>query len=109
MAYRVDVTAHFKKQAKRLIKKFPSLKSEISGLIALLEQEPVQGNPLGNNCFKIRLAISSKGRGKSGGAGIISYVHFKGGKVFLLTIYDKSEQADVSDDEILSLIEGLED
>ena len=45
MAYKVDVTACFKKQAKRLIKKFPSLKSEIGALINLLEQVPVQGTP----------------------------------------------------------------
>jgi hypothetical protein len=73
----------------------------------LLEIEPVQGTAVGNNCFKIRLAISSKGKGKSGGARIISYIHFKGRKVFLLTIYDKSEQADISDSDILSLVEDL--
>ena len=108
MAYKVDVTAQFKKQAKRLIKKFPSLKSEINSLINLLEQDPVQGSPLGNNCFKIRLAISSKGKGKSGGARIISYIHFKGTRVFLLTMYDKAEQADISNGEILSLVESLD-
>ena len=108
MAYKVDVTSYFKKQAKRLIKKYPSLKSEIGTLITLLEQIPVQGTPIGNNCFKIRLAISSKGKGKSGGARIISYVHFKGERVFLLTIYDKSEQSDMDDGDILSLVEQLD-
>jgi mRNA-degrading endonuclease RelE of RelBE toxin-antitoxin system len=108
MTYKVEVTSYFKKQAKRLIKKFPSLRSEIDNLIDLLELEPNQGVSIGNNCFKIRVAIASKGKGKSGGARIISHIHFKGAKGFLLSIYDKSEQADIDDNDVLSLIDGLE-
>ena len=107
MAYKVDVTSYFKKQAKRLIKKYPSLRTELNSLIELLEQEPLQGNPIGNDCFKIRLAISSKGKGKSGGARIITHIHFKRAHVFLISIYDKSEQADISDADVKSLIDGL--
>jgi mRNA-degrading endonuclease RelE of RelBE toxin-antitoxin system len=109
MNYKVEVTSRFKKQAKRLIKKFPSLQSELALLIEALEQNPTQGTEIGNNCYKIRLAISSKGKGKSGGARIISHVYFKGAKVFLLSIYDKSEQAEINDAEILSLIGSLGD
>ncbi len=74
MNYNVEVSDNFKKGAKRLIKKFKSLTSEIKGLIATLETNPIQGTPLGNNIYKIRLAIKSKKKGKSGGARILSFV-----------------------------------
>lgn len=62
----------FQRQAKRLIKKFPSLKNEILDLIESLKTEPLQGTPLGDSCFKIRLSIASKNKGKSGGARVIT-------------------------------------
>jgi mRNA-degrading endonuclease RelE of RelBE toxin-antitoxin system len=52
MNYNIEVTSYFKKQAKRLLKKYPSLKSEILQLISLLEANPQQGTPIGNDCFK---------------------------------------------------------
>jgi mRNA-degrading endonuclease RelE of RelBE toxin-antitoxin system len=52
MNYNIEVTSYFKKQAKRLVKKYPSLKSEILQLISLLEVNPQQGTPIGNDCFK---------------------------------------------------------
>jgi mRNA-degrading endonuclease RelE of RelBE toxin-antitoxin system len=65
MNFSVEVTAHFAKQLKRLSKKFPSLKDEFKDLINSLKEKPEQGTSLGNNCFKIRLAIRSNGKGKS--------------------------------------------
>ena len=58
---------------KRRVKKIPSLKIEIARLIADLQENPSTGTALGNDCYKIRLAIASKGKGKSGGARIITY------------------------------------
>ena len=63
---------------------------------------------MGNNCFKIRLAISSKGRGKSGGARVITHIYIENETVFLLAIYDKSEQADISDKELKELLLEIE-
>lgn len=94
----------FERQAKRLIKKYPSLKKEIAGLIELLKAEPEQGKPIGNHCFKIRLGIASKGKGKSGGARIITHAQIVQNSVFLLSIYDKSEQENISEKELLNLI-----
>lgn len=68
MNFSVEATAYFAKQLKRLSKKFPSLKDEFKYLINSLKENPKQGTSLGNNCFKIRLAIRSKGKGKSGGS-----------------------------------------
>ena len=97
MKYSVLTIPPFDKQLKRLAKKFPSLKAEFINLIEDLEENPKKGTSLGNNCFKIRLAITSKGRGKSGGARVITHFYIEKESVFLLAIYDKSEKADISD------------
>lgn len=65
MTYNVEATDYFEKQLKRLLKKYPSLKKEISALVDTLETNPESGTPLGQNCYKIRLAVASKGKGKS--------------------------------------------
>ena len=59
------------------------------------------------NCFKIRMAISSKGKGKSGGARVITYVYIQDETVYLLSIYDKSEEQTISDKEIRDLIKSI--
>jgi len=75
MAYSVKSITVFERQAKRLIKKYPSLKTELAQLIQLLKKSPAQqGTSLGNNCYKIRIAIASKGKGKSCGARIITHL-----------------------------------
>ncbi len=104
MNYNIKTISVFERQAKRLIKKYPSLKSEITELILSLKENPNQGVPLGRDCFKIRLAISSKGKGKSGGARIITNIAILNKTVFLLSIFDKSEQENLSDKEIKDLI-----
>lgn len=96
----------FAKQLKRLVKKYPSLKVEYERLIEMLEKSPEHGTPLGSNCYKIRLAITSKGKGKSGGARVITLVIFEAQTIYLLSIYDKSEQADISDKELEALVKA---
>jgi mRNA-degrading endonuclease RelE of RelBE toxin-antitoxin system len=107
MSFKVELAESFKKHAKRLLRKFPSLKTEITNLIFSLETNTAQGTDLGNNCYKIRLAIKSKQKGKSGGARIISYVTIVNETVILLTIYDKSEREDISDEELQQLIKRI--
>ncbi len=108
MSYNVVSIPPFDRQLKRLVKKFPSLKTEYAKLIESLEVEPKQGVLLTNNCFKIRIAIKSKGKGKSGGARIITHVQLMGNLVFLLSVYDKSEQNDITDKEIEYLLSFIE-
>lgn len=108
MSFKVLTTSDFKRDAKPLLKKYKSLKNEIFDLITSLEEEPIQGTPLGNDCYKIRMAISSKGKGKSGGARVITCVKVVGGFVYLLTIYSKSEKENISDKELQELLKGLE-
>ena len=103
MNYKINTISVFERQAKRLIKKFPSLKKEIHSLIEELIENPTKGTLIGNSCYKIRMAIASKGKGKSGGARIITYLMFKNETLYLLSIYDKSELENISDNEITRL------
>jgi mRNA-degrading endonuclease RelE of RelBE toxin-antitoxin system len=109
MNYKILSTEKFDKALKRLSKKYPSLKIDIRSVLELLTTEPEQGVSLGKNCYKIRVAIKSKGRGKSAGARLITHIHISGTAVILLTIYDKSEKADLSDEELSDLLDGLID
>jgi mRNA-degrading endonuclease RelE of RelBE toxin-antitoxin system len=108
MKYKILSIPPFDRQLKRLAKKFPSLKAEYSALIEELEENPEKGTSLGNNCFKIRLAVVSKGRGKSGGARVITHIYIEHETVFLLTIYDKSERDDISNKELRELLAEIE-
>jgi hypothetical protein len=72
----------------------------------VLENEPELGTPLGNNTFKI--AIKSKGKGKSGGARIITFLVTENREIYLLTIYDKSEFDNLDDKILKSIIESLQ-
>ena len=109
MKYNVLTIPPFDKQLKRLVRKFPSLKAEFVTLIESLEENPKTGISLGNDCFKIRLAIASKGRGKSGGARVITHFYVENETVFLLAIYDKSEQTDITDKELRELLLEIEE
>ena len=107
MNFSVIPSDKFKREAKRLVKKFPSLRQELADLNAIIEKTPEIGMPLGNDTYKIRLAIKSKGKGKSGGARVITYVVTDNNEVYLLTIYDKSEFDSIDDKTIKAIIESL--
>ncbi|MEX2568340.1 MAG: type II toxin-antitoxin system RelE/ParE family toxin [Cyclobacteriaceae bacterium] len=108
MSYKVDTIAPFRKEAKKLIKKYPSLKNELAELGSLLSTNPTAGTALGNNCYKIRLAIASKGKGKSGGARVITHFYVVDNTIFLLSIYDKSYQENISDSQIKALLKLIQ-
>ena len=107
MNYEIIATPRFKRDIKRLSKKYPSLKQEFANLIISLENNPEQGSPLGNHCFKIRLSIASKGKGKSGGARVITHIIIEQLNIFLLTMYDKSEKENITDKELQELLNQI--
>ena len=104
MSYNIQLSQNFQKEAKKLIKKYASLKNELSELFIALEENPVMGTSLGNGVYKIRIAIASKGKGKSGGARVMSYVKVIDTAVLLFSIYDKSDKDSISDAEIEELL-----
>ena len=107
MSYSVETTSNFEKEAKRLIKKFKSLKVEIADLIEELEYAPFKGKHLGEGVYKIRLAIKSKGKGKSGGARVMTKVKIVKQKVYLFSIYSKGEKDSIPDNAIKELIQEI--
>ena len=104
MSYNIYTTDFFDKELKKLSKKYPSLKYDYKNLIDSLTEEPKQGIPLGKDCYKIRMPISSKGKGKSSGSRVISCIKLVAGSVFLLSIYDKGDKNTISDKELNNLL-----
>ncbi len=107
MSFNIIPTPPFERELKQLSKKYPSIKKDIAALASELIKEPKMGIALGNDCYKIRMAITSKGKGKSGGARIITYVAVIQSNIFLLSIYDKSEAANISDKELKERLKKL--
>ena len=118
MKVTVRITKNFKAAAKPLLKKYPSLSNDLLKLEKELLETPRQGASLGHDAFKIRLKITSKGKGKSGGARVISLVENtligyaeiisdEEITVNLLSIYDKADIATISDKELKDLLKNF--
>lgn len=107
----VNITTHpeFVRQMKRYAKKYRSLASDYAEFLKILHKDPFQGVDLGDGLRKVRLAVASKGKGKSGGMRVITFSLEKVDdeiiNVTLLYIYDKNEMANVSDEFIRYLLE----
>jgi mRNA-degrading endonuclease RelE of RelBE toxin-antitoxin system len=104
MSYKISASKGFKRDVKPLVKKYKSLKVELDELFDSLEIAPKQGDSLGKSCYKVRLAIKSKGKGKRGGARVITYVVTENEEVILLSIYDKKVKDDLEPDELDDLL-----
>ena len=104
MSFDIIPLRPFEKQLKRLVKKFPSLKEEIAVLADQLSEKPELGTGIGHACYKIRLAIVAKGGGKSGGGRVITHIRVSGKRVYLLSIFDKSEKDTLTDKELKALL-----
>ncbi len=106
----IELGPEFKRQFKRLAKKYHSLRSDLASWKNEILEDPFQGVDLGGGVHKIRMAIADKGKGKSGGARILTLnvkVSVDGLNVTLLTIYDKGEISNVKDEYVRFLIENL--
>ena len=101
MNYSVKTLPDFDKEVKRIAKKHKGIKSDIAKLIDDLEENPTMGTDLGQNVYKIRLAISGTNKGKSGGARVITYIVVVSEIVYLSEIYLKSEHDTVDADLIV--------
>lgn len=109
MKYRIKTTKSFDKALKKLSKKYVSIADDYELLLQELKQNPYLGIQLGHGLRKIRMRIASKGKGKSGGARVISYtVIIAVGEtdVNLLYVYDKSERDNVTEEELKALLEA---
>jgi mRNA-degrading endonuclease RelE of RelBE toxin-antitoxin system len=120
MNYSIIVIDNFKREAKPLLKKYPSLRNELEVLQAQLLENPRMGVKITENLYKIRLAVKSKGRGKSGGMRVLTFVweilveqnedeDYSETTIFLASIYDKSEEENVSDKDLERIIDEIQD
>lgn len=109
MNYNLVISDEYHKNLKDIAKKHRSIRKDVEKLYDTLEKNPRQGDLIGENIYKIRLAITSKSKGKSGGARIITYIIDEDKTVFLLDIYDKSEKENISDTRIQYIIDKLKD
>lgn len=102
----ISLHEEFKRQFKHLSKKYRSLTDDLEAFQKELMENPFQGTSLGGGVRKIRMAISSKGKGRSGGARVLTLNVLVSGDadVTLLTIYDKEEINNVSDEYIKWLV-----
>lgn len=108
MSYNIRTYPPFDRAIKRLNKRYKSLKMDLLKLIAELQENPQMGADLGKGFRKVRMQISAKGKGKSGGARVITYivrVSEADAAIALVYIYDKSEKNNITDAELRALQE----
>lgn len=106
MSCSVFTSPVFDREFKRLAKRYKSLSSDFARLVESIKANPIQGYDLGDGLRKIRMSVTSKGKGKSGGARVITYnvvSQVDDQQVLMLIIYDKSERASISKREILAM------
>jgi mRNA-degrading endonuclease RelE of RelBE toxin-antitoxin system len=110
----IITTDNFRREAKKLLKKYNSLKGELKEFAASLEKEPTQGIKITEDTYKIRLSVKSKGKGKSGGLRVITHIYIRETQennpteVYLLSIYDKSDFESISDKFLKQLIADIQ-
>lgn len=105
----IYTSPEFEKTLKGLAKHYPSVKEDYRQFLSDLRKNPFMGTQLGNNLRKVRFQITSKGKGKSGGARVITHtvlISSEEANVTLLSIYDKSERNTISDKELKQLLKN---
>ncbi|HEY3874464.1 MAG TPA: hypothetical protein VGM92_03230 [Candidatus Kapabacteria bacterium] len=107
MNYNIIPSERFKREVRRLARKYPSLSQDLAELNTILLNDPRHGRSLGFGLYKIRLAIRSKNKGKSSGGRVITYFLDNDDTVYLVTIYDKSEIKTIKTERLRELIEQI--
>ena len=106
----VSVSDDFSKEAKRLAKKYPSLKQDYKEFLESIKNNPLQGDEITKNIRKIRMAIKAKGKGKSGGARVITFnvlTDVENGHVIFLLLYDKEDASTVKVNVVKQLVREM--
>jgi len=105
--YKIVLTPFFSREFKKLLKKHISLVKDFKVIKDELQKNPRLGESIGNNCYKIRMSISSKNKGKSGGARVITHLKFVNEEIHLMSIYDKSELSTIAEEELVKRIKNI--
>ena len=106
----ISVSDDFAKEAKRLAKKYPSFKQDYKDFLESIKNNPLQGDEITKNIRKIRMAIKAKGKGKSGGARVITFnilTDMENGQVVFLLLYDKDDASTVKVNVVKQLVRDM--
>ena len=106
----VSVSNDFAKEAKRLAKKYSSFKQDYKDLLESIKNNPLQGDEITKNIRKIRMTIKAKGKGKSGGARVITFnvlTDVENGHVVFLLLYDKEDASTVKVNVVKQLVRDM--
>ncbi len=106
----ISVSDDFAKEAKRLAKKYPSFKQDYKDFLLSIKNNPLQGDEITKNIRKIRMAIKAKGKGKSGGARVITFnilTDIENGHVVFLLLYDKEDASTVKVNVVKQLVRDM--
>ena len=106
----ISVSDDFAKEAKRLAKKYPSFKQDYKDFLVSIKNNPLQGDEITKNIRKIRMAIKAKGKGKSGGARVITFnilTDIENGHVVFLLLYDKKDASTVKVNVVKQLVRDM--
>ena len=106
----ISVSDDFAKEAKRLDKKYPSFKQDYKDFLVSIKNNPLQGDEITKNIRKIRMAIKAKGKGKSGGARVITFnilTDIENGHVVFLLLYDKEDASTVKVNVVKQLVRDM--
>jgi len=110
MSFKIKPVDGFKRDFKKLAKKYKKLDDDVKKVILELRENPKAGTYLQYNCYKIRMVNSSTSTGKSGGFRVIYYFIDEQNNLYLMNIYSKTKKENISENELLELlkINGLE-
>ena len=106
----ISVSDDFAKEAKRLAKKYPSFKQDYKEFLESIKKNPLQGDEITKKIRKIRMAIKAKGKGKSGGARVITFnilTDIENGQVVFLLLYDKEDASTVKVNVVKQLVRDM--
>jgi mRNA-degrading endonuclease RelE of RelBE toxin-antitoxin system len=110
MANQIIYSKIFIRKAKELKKRHPSLVTDLEELEKNLLENPKQGGDLGAGLHKVRLAVKSKGKGKSGGYRVITFLIQQSDAditINMLTIYDKADESSIDKKFLITLAKEL--
>ena len=110
MNIEVEYTLEFKRNIRQLIKKYPSIRCDIEPIIQGLQQGELLGDRIqhsGYVIYKLRVKNSDNRKGKSAGYRIIYYLKTVV-NIVLVTIYSKSEQSDITANELKTIIKQFD-
>jgi mRNA-degrading endonuclease RelE of RelBE toxin-antitoxin system len=100
----IRTTEIFDKSVKKKFKKYPTLIKDLQLLKVQLLNNSISGIPQGKDCYKIRMSIASKNKGKSSGARVITYVKIEKKLITMPDVFDKADKESITGKKLEKLI-----